>query len=90
MQDYANWATSHLRGIDFKLYRHHAIQTDTGFIKDLNRLGRDIKRTIIIDNLAHNFQLQKENGIEIIAWYGDLNDTALLDAMQLLKLVICE
>lgn len=90
MQDYADWVTSHLRGIEFKLYRHHAVQTPTGFIKDLTRLGRDIKKTIILDNLSHNFQLQKENGIEIVAWFGDAKDTALLDVMELLKFVIKE
>jgi CTD small phosphatase-like protein 2 len=89
-QDYADWVTSHLRGIEFKLYRHHAVQTSTGFIKDLKRLGRDLKKTIILDNLAHNFQLQKENGIEIVGWFGDTKDTALLDVLELLKFVIVE
>ena len=89
-QDYADWVTSHLRGIEFKLYRHHAVQTSTGFIKDLKRLGRDLKKTIILDNLAHNFQLQKENGIEIVGWFGDTKYTALLDVLELLKFVIVE
>jgi CTD small phosphatase-like protein 2 len=87
MPDYADWVVSHLKGIEFRLYRHHAIQTNTGFIKDLSRLGRDIRKVIMIDNLAHNFQLQKENGIELKAWFGDPHDVALVDVMKVLKYV---
>ena len=55
------------------------------FIKDLNLLGRDISRTIIIDNVAENFQVQPENGIFIRSWFDDMNDHELLDLLPLLK-----
>jgi CTD small phosphatase-like protein 2 len=63
MQDYADWALSHLRGnvaarcISYRLYRHHAVPCREIFIKDLSFLGRDLDRTIIIDNIAENFLL---------------------------------
>ena len=41
------------------------------FLKDLSRLGRNLSKTIIIDDIADNFQLQKDNGIAIKAWNGD-------------------
>jgi len=44
-------------------------------IKDLSKLGRPLQSTIIVDNLAENFLLQKDNGIFIRTWYDDVNDT---------------
>jgi CTD small phosphatase-like protein 2 len=55
------------------------------FIKDLSTIGRDLKKTIIVDNLPQNFRLQKENGIYIKTYWGDDNkDTALLDLIPIL------
>ena len=71
---------------DERLYRHHAVITDNVFVKDLSRLGRDLSKVIIIDNMPHNFKLQKENGIFIKNFYGDdKRDTALLDLIPILK-----
>jgi len=43
----------------------------------LSQLGRDLKKTIIIDNVSDNFQLQKENGIRISNFEGSENDYEL-------------
>jgi len=40
-------------------------------------LGRDLKKTIIIDNIRENFERQDANGIEIITWLNDPNDREL-------------
>ena len=53
--------------------------------QDLSRLGRDLAKMIIVDNLAENFKLQPDNGIFIKAWYDDPEDTALLELSPLLK-----
>lgn len=70
---------------DYRLYRHHATVIGHDFIKDLNKLGRDMSGVIIIDNMPQNFRLQKENGIFIKPYYGDnKNDTALMHLGELL------
>ncbi len=56
-------------------------------IKDLRRIGRDLTKTIIIDNLKENFQWQKENGIEIKTWYDDRTDTELFKLMPVLRAI---
>ena len=56
---------------EYRLYRQHATLCGNDYVKDLNKLGRDLKRTIIIDNLPQAFKLQKDNGICIKAFYGD-------------------
>jgi len=46
-------------------------------VKDLARIGRDLSKVIIVDNIAESFLLQPENGICIKSWYDDPADTAL-------------
>ncbi len=70
---------------DYRLYRQHTIIYDNDFIKDLTRLGRPIDKIIIVDNMPQNFRLQKENGINIRAFWGeDPYDTARIDLMPIL------
>ena len=70
---------------DYRLYRQHAVIIDNDFVKDLTRLGRPIDKMIIVDNMPQNFRLQKENGINIRAFWGeDPYDTALIDLMPIL------
>jgi len=51
----------------------------------LDKLGRDIEKMLIIDNVAENYKLQKENGINIKNFEGDEDDTELLDLIKDLK-----
>ena len=57
-------------------------------LKDLSKLGRPIEKTIIVDNLAENFILQKDNGIFIQTWLEDASDTQLRDLIPLLKQLV--
>lgn len=47
------------------------------YLKDLSRLGRDLRRVIIVDNIKENFERQDANGIEIKTWIGDAMDREL-------------
>jgi CTD small phosphatase-like protein 2 len=40
-----------------RLYRQHTSQNGPFLVKDLSLLGRDIEKTIIIDNISDNFIL---------------------------------
>jgi CTD small phosphatase-like protein 2 len=60
MQDYADWVLDQLdpeKFISHRLYRQHATRIGPVFIKDLSKIGRDLARTLIVDNVAENFQL---------------------------------
>mmetsp|Transcript_17687 Transcript_17687/g.17659 ORF Transcript_17687/g.17659 Transcript_17687/m.17659 type:complete len:150 (-) Transcript_17687:149-598(-) len=66
LQDYADWAIDSIdteSAISYRLYRHHTISLGPIFMKDLSRLGRDLSKAIIIDNVTDNFRLQPENGL---------------------------
>jgi CTD small phosphatase-like protein 2 len=71
--------------IKHRLYRQHTIPAGNFFIKDLSKLGRDLSKVLIVDNVAENFQLQPDNGIFIRTWYDDMNDAALKELSPLLK-----
>jgi len=67
-----------------RLYRQHCIILDNIFVKDLSKLGRDLNKIIIVDNMKQNFKLQKENGIFIKNFYGDKNDSTLVELLPIL------
>lgn len=76
--------------ISYRLYRQHTILASNFFIKDLSKLGRDLSKVIIVDNVAENFQLQPDNGIFIRTWYEDPKDAALRELSPLLKEISCK
>ena len=47
------------------------------YVKDLSKLGRDLKKVCIVDNNKDNFSLQPENGLFISSYYGEQNDNEL-------------
>lgn len=55
------------------------METKNGFfIKDLRIIAnKNLKDIIILDNLAHSFGFQIENGIPILEWHNDANDQEL-------------
>lgn len=56
------------------LFRQHAVRLRYGLVKDLGRIGRDLSRTVIVDDLRGNFRLQKENGVCVGSWKGEPGD----------------
>ncbi len=58
---------------EFVLYRQHISFDERGeYFKNLNLLNRNLKNILIIDDMEKNFKLQKENGICIKPFYGDI------------------
>ena len=80
---YQNYADLAINGIDpekkisYRLYRQHTIKIGNTFIKDLAKLGRDLKKVIIIDNCSENYSLQPKNGINVIDFVGNEDDDIL-------------
>ena len=63
---------------EYKFYRQHNIVIENDFVKDLSRIGRDLDKMIIVDNMPQNYRLQKRNGINIKGFWGeDLFDRKL-------------
>ena len=93
LQNYADLIISGLDPdgvVSDKLYRQHIINKDNSYIKDLDKLGRDIKKVIIIDNISENFSKQPQNGLNICDFEGNEYDEELKylkeDLIKLIKL----
>ena len=75
--------------IKYRLYKHHIALKDINVsVKDLSLLGRDLSKTIIVDNLEENFRRQPDNGLPIITWKGDINDFSLKYLTTILKNIV--
>ncbi|KAK4531498.1 hypothetical protein CCYA_CCYA08G2355 [Cyanidiococcus yangmingshanensis] len=75
--------------ITHRLYRHETKYRDGLHVKDLAKLNRDLRRTIIIDNDPRVFSLQSENGIEVAPWHGtEPDDKELLRLTAFLEWVV--
>ena len=92
MPDYADWILDNIdrqHRISHRLYRQHTTPVEEYAIKDLHNLGRSLERTIIIDNLAENFNMTTPaNGIRIPSWFDDMDDTMLLALIPFLKDIV--
>ncbi len=51
-------------------------------------MGRELSKTLIVDNVAENFQLQPDNGVFIRTWIDDPTDNALEELAPLLKEIV--
>ena len=70
---------------DGRLYREHATKIGNKYIKDLSKIGRDLSKTLIVDNNPHSFKFQHENGILINSYFGEKNnDKALIELQKIL------
>merc|ERR1712226_1241847 len=69
---------------DFRLFREACTRYPNGYVKDLSKLGRDLKDVIIIDNSPICYALQPANAIPIKTWRNDMNDRELLDLIPIL------
>lgn len=74
--------------IKYRLYRQHTSITGCNVYKDLSKIGRDLSKTIIIDNLRENFKLQPNNGLFIKTWTSDVNDIQFRDLKKILKDIV--
>jgi len=63
----------------FRLFRDSCAYFKGGYVKDLDRLGRDLKKVVIVDNSPASYYLHKNNAVPVASWFEDMNDTQLKD-----------
>ncbi|OAF66732.1 hypothetical protein A3Q56_05533 [Intoshia linei] len=68
-----------------RLYFRDCTKINAKYVKNLNKLNRDLKKTVIVDDNTNSFILQIFNGIPINAWIGDPSDVSLKKLAKFLK-----
>ena len=69
----------------FRLYRDHCTLINNTFVKELKKLGRDLKNVIIVDNSPVAYCFDNENGIPILTWFDDKTDRELYKLCPILE-----
>jgi len=69
----------------YRLFREHCTIINTSFVKDLKKLGRDLKDVIIVDNSPIAYLLNNDNGLPILTWFEDKNDRELYKICPVLE-----
>jgi len=68
-----------------RLFRESCVYYDGNYIKDLDRLGRDVHQVIIVDNSPASYAFHPRNAVPVRTWFDDPNDSELLDLIPILE-----
>nr|XP_043616313.1 carboxy-terminal domain RNA polymerase II polypeptide A small phosphatase 1-like [Erigeron canadensis] len=67
--------------IKHRLSRGSCTEVDESFTKDLSRLGRDLRKVVIVDDRPKSYSLNPKNAIPIKPFIDDLQDDELMNLM---------
>ncbi|KAL0273956.1 UNVERIFIED_CONTAM: hypothetical protein PYX00_006510 [Menopon gallinae] len=62
-----------------RLFRESCDFHSGNYVKDLNKLGRDLKKIIIVDNSPASYIFHPDNAVPVASWFDDMTDSELLD-----------
>ena len=75
---------------DANLYREHCTLIGRKFVKDISRIGRDMKHIIMVDDLPENLEKFKANGILILSYEGEeQNKDRVLYELKKILILFC-
>ncbi|KAI3356978.1 hypothetical protein L3Q82_003614 [Scortum barcoo] len=55
------------------------------YVKDLSRLGRDLNKTLILDNSPASYIFHPNNAVPVVSWFDDVDDAELLNLLPVFE-----
>jgi RNA polymerase II subunit A small phosphatase-like protein len=71
--------------VKFRLFREDCTDLGGKWVKDLDKMNRDIERLIIVDNSPAAYTRHPYNAIPIESWFEEPGDQALFTLVELLN-----
>lgn len=68
-----------------RLFRESCVFHRGNYVKDLSKLGRDLKHVLIVDNSPASYSFHPENAVPVVSWFDDFSDMELLELIPLLE-----
>ncbi|XP_025900873.1 carboxy-terminal domain RNA polymerase II polypeptide A small phosphatase 2 [Nothoprocta perdicaria] len=68
-----------------RLFRESCVFHQGCYVKDLSLLGRDLHKTLILDNSPASYIFHPGNAVPVQSWFDDMGDTELLTLLPILE-----
>uniref|UniRef100_A0A3Q0R8M4 protein-serine/threonine phosphatase n=1 Tax=Amphilophus citrinellus TaxID=61819 RepID=A0A3Q0R8M4_AMPCI len=68
-----------------RLFRESCVFHQGCYVKDLSRLGRDLHKTLILDNSPASYIFHPNNAVPVVSWFDDVDDTELLNLLPVFE-----
>ncbi|XP_062314750.1 carboxy-terminal domain RNA polymerase II polypeptide A small phosphatase 2 [Osmerus eperlanus] len=68
-----------------RLFRESCVFHQGCYVKDLSRLGRELHKTLILDNSPASYIFHPENAVPVVSWFDDVEDAELLHLLPVFE-----
>ncbi|XP_025934046.1 carboxy-terminal domain RNA polymerase II polypeptide A small phosphatase 2 [Apteryx rowi] len=68
-----------------RLFRESCVFHQGCYVKDLSLLGRDLHKTLILDNSPASYIFHPGNAVPVQSWFDDMADTELLNLIPIFE-----
>uniref|UniRef100_A0A8C7FQF9 protein-serine/threonine phosphatase n=2 Tax=Oncorhynchus TaxID=8016 RepID=A0A8C7FQF9_ONCKI len=68
-----------------RLFRESCVFHQGFYVKDLSLLGRELHKTLILDNSPASYIFHPENAVPVVSWFDDVEDSELLHLLPVFE-----
>ncbi|CDQ88329.1 carboxy-terminal domain RNA polymerase II polypeptide A small phosphatase 2-like [Oncorhynchus nerka] len=68
-----------------RLFRESCVFHQGCYVKDLSLLGRELHKTLILDNSPASYIFHPENAVPVVSWFDDVEDAELLHLLPVFE-----